>query len=181
MTLIIKIVIQAEWKVDAFIINDFDQIFAFYQSFSLTSYSTMFATLLIFGIFVLPFIINEIAFFDNQHDEHNYEIEDQGQTVKEAEESLDRFMVFLKRRFGPIKKIENYTLTIGIMLTIIGSYLMGLPYFFLVDSEHLWDRESEQWYREGYYGFIRGQLFLTGILLLVIGILLMLHFIRKHR
>ena len=46
---------EYEWTVEALTIGSFD----FFGTFTFTSYNALFATLLIFGIFVLPFVINE--------------------------------------------------------------------------------------------------------------------------
>jgi hypothetical protein len=169
-----------EWTIRAFIIEDFDQIFAFYGTFTLSSYSAMFATLLTFGIFVLPFVINESGILDDHPNKQLEDLEEEGQSIEKAEEQLDRFAGFLKRRFGPIKKIKNYTLPIGITLTILGSCFIGLPHFFLIDSPQIFDPKTEELFRKDYKGFIRGQLLLIGLLFLVIGLILIIHYIRAR-
>jgi hypothetical protein len=173
--------VDYEWTVKALIIEDFDQIFAFYPQFTLTSYSAMFATLLIFGIFVLPFVISETGFLDDQPASQLEDSEKEGQSIEEAEDQVDRLASFLKKRFGSIKKIRNYLLPIGIALTIVGGCLIGLPHFFLIDSPKILDPETGEWFRKDYKGFIRGQLLLIGILLLVIGLVLIRHYIRRNR
>ena len=169
--------VNDEWEFKALIIEEFDQIFAFYPTFILTSYDIMFATLVTFGIFVLPFVINELGFLDDYPDEQIEDLGEEGQTIEKTEDRFDKSAGFLKRRFGIIKKIKNYTLPIGITLTVFGSCFIGLPYFFLIDSQRIPHHETGDLFREVYYGYIRGQLFLIGILLIIIGIILIrLHF-----
>jgi hypothetical protein len=170
-------VINQVWIVEALIIGSF----AFFVTFTFTSYNVLFATLLIFGIFVLPFVINELGILDNYPDEppDNFDVE-KGQSIEGAEEQIDRLFGFLKSRFGSIKKIKNYTLPIGITLTILGGCLMVLPSLFIIDSPLTWDSKTETWIIEEYYGFIRGQLLLIGILLLVIGIIFIIRYIRRN-
>ena len=141
----------------------------------------MFATLVTFGIFILPFVINELGLLDDYPDEQLEDVGEKGQTIKKTEDQFDKSVEFLKRRFGSIKRIKNYTLHIGIPLMILGSYFIILPYFFLIDSPLLFDKEAGESYRVVYHGFIRGQLFLIGILILVIGVILIkLYFHRRH-
>ncbi len=176
--------VNEEWEIEALIIEEFDQIFAFYPTFTLTSYNVMFATLLTFGIFVLPFVIAETGFLDDSPDEQNHNLEEDGYNPKKAEEAFDRFGAFLKKRIDKIKKttiIKNYTLPIAIIFSILGSCLVVLPYFFLIDSPLLSDYETGDLYRVVYHGFIRGQLFLIGILLIVIGIILVRLYIRRQK
>ena len=159
-----------EWTVEALIIGSF----TFFSTFTFSSYSALFATLLIFGIFVLPFVINELGIIDNYPDEPPDAEVEGGYTIEEAEESFDRFAGFLKRRFGSIKKIRNYSLPMEITSAILGGCLITLSSIFLIDSELIWIPETETWVVREYYGFIRGQLLLIGILLLVIGIVLIM-------
>lgn len=173
--------VDHEWTVKALIIEDFDQIFAFYPEFTLTSQSAMFATLLAFGIFVLPFAISETGFLDDQPSSQLEDLEKEGQSIEEAEDQVDRLASFLKKRFGPIKKIKNYLLPIGLTLTILGGCLIGLPHFFLIDSPKILDPETGGLFRKDYKGFIRGQLLLIGILLLVIGVILIRQYIHRSR
>jgi len=166
------------WTVEALIVGSF----AFFGTFTISSNTALFVTLLIFGIFVLPFVINELGILDDSTDEplDNFDME-KGQSIEEAEEQVDRLFGFLKSRFGSIKKIRNYPLPIGIMSAILGSCLMILPSFFLIDSKPIWILETEEWFVKEYYGFIRGQLLLIGILLLVIDIILIRLYIRRRR
>jgi hypothetical protein len=168
--------INQEWPIEALIIEEFDQIFAFYPAFNLTSYDVMFATLVIFGIFVLPFVINELGFLDDYQNEQLEDMAKGRQQIEKVKNQFGRPARFPKRRIGPLRKIMNYTLHIGVSLMIAGSCFIGLPHFFILDSPLELDYETGELFREVYQGFIRGQLFLIGILLLVIGIIL----IRQH-
>ena len=171
--------VNQEWTIEALIIEEFDQIFAFYPEFTLTSYAILFATLLTFGIFVLPFLINELGFLDDYPDDQLEDLGEGGQTIEKTEGQFDKFGRFLRRRFVIIKKIKNYKLPIGVTLTVFGSCFTVLPYFFLKDSQQITDPETEIQFREIYYGYLRGQLFLIGIILIIIGIILIwLHFRR---
>jgi hypothetical protein len=172
--------VDYEWTVKALVIEDFDQIFAFYHEFTLTSHSAMFATLLIFGIFVLPFTISETGVLDEQPISQAEDLE-KGQSIEEAEDQVDRLASLLKKRFGPIKKIRNYISSIGLTLIIVGGCLIGLPHFFFIDSPKIWNPETGEWLRKNYQGFIRGQLFLIGIILLIVGVLLIRHYLRSSR
>jgi len=167
---------EYEWTVEALTIGSFD----FFGTFTFTSYNALFATLLIFGIFVLPFVINESGILDNYPDESPDADVEGGYTIEEAEEHLDRFAGFLKRRFGSIKKIRNYSLPIGITSAILGGCLITLPSIFLTDSEPIWIPETEEWLVREYHGFIRGHLLLIGIILLVIGLILIIRYIRRN-
>ena len=162
------------WTVEALIIGSF----AFFSTFTFSSYSALFATLLIFGIFVLPFVINELGILDDYHDEPLDSDVEKGPTVQDAEKSFNRFAGFLKSRFGSIKGVRNYSLPIGITSAILGGFLIALPSIFLIDSEPIWIPETEEWFVREYYGFIRGHLLLIGILLLVVGLILIIRYIR---
>jgi hypothetical protein len=164
------------WTVEALIVGSF----AFFSTFTFSSYSALFATLLIFGIFVLPFVINELGFLDDSTDEQPDNFGETGQTIEEAEKQVDRLFGFLKNRFGSIKKIKNYSLPVGITSAILGGFLITLPSLFLTDSELIWIPETEEWFVKEYYGFIRGHLLLIGILLLVIGLILIIRYIRRN-
>ena len=169
-----------EWTVRALIIEAFDPSFGFYETFTISNYSAMFAALLSFGIFVLPFVINESRILDNYTREQPADLEE-GQPIDGAEESFDRFVVFLKRQFGSIKKINKFTLPMGITLTILGICLVRLPYFLFIDGPWTLDPKTETEFIKDYKGFIRGQLLLIGILLLVIGLILIIYYIRRRR
>ena len=146
---------------------------------------------LLFGIFVLPFVIAETGFLDDSPDEQVHNLEEEGYIIEEAEESFDRFVAFLKRRFAPIMKmkkiknytlqIKNYTLPIAIAFTILGSFLVVIPYFIFIDGPWTWDPKTETWLIKDYKGFIRGQLLFIGLLLLIVGLTLIIHYIRRRR
>ena len=169
--------IDYEWTVQPLIIDPF----AFYYGFTISSYNAFFATLLTFGIFVLPIVIAETGLLDGYPDEQIDNSDEEGYTIDEAEKAFDRFAAFLKRRFGLIKKIENYTLPIGLAFTVFGSCLVGLPYFYFIDGPLTWDPKTELWFIKDYKGFIRGPLLLIGILFLVIGLVLMFLFRRSKQ
>lgn len=169
-------IINYEWTVQALIIGSF----GLYGTFTITSCSALFTTLLTFGIFVLPFVINELGILDGYPDGQPDDLEMEGQTIQDAEESFDRFITFLKRRFGPLKKIKNYTLPLGITLTILGSCFIGLPQFLFIDGPWTYDPKAEIWFIKDYKGFIRGQLLLIGLLFLVIGLILIIQYIRRR-
>ena len=173
--------IDYEWTVQPLIIELIDPSLGFHYGFTISSYSAFFATLLIWSIFVLPFVIAETGFLDDSPDEQAHNLEEEGYTIEEAEESFDRFVAFLKRRLGPITKIKNYTLPIAITFTLLGSCLAVIPYFLFIDGPPTLDPKTETWFIKDYKGFIRGQLFLIGILLLVIGLILIIHYIRRRR
>jgi len=172
--------IDYEWTVQPLIIDYFDLSLGFHYGFTISSYSAFFATLFMWGIFVLPFVIAETGFLDDSPDEQPVDLEER-QSIEGAEETFDRFVAFLKRRLGPIKKIKNYTLPIAIAFTILGSCLVVIPYFLFIDGPWTLDPKTETWFIKDYKGFIRGQLLLIGILLLVIGIILIIHYIRRRR
>ena len=183
--------IDHEWTVKPLIIDVFESSFAFYYGFSISSNSVFFATLLLFGIFVLPFVIAETGFLDDSTDEQVHNLEEEAYTVEQSEESFDRFVAFLKRRFAPIMKmkkiknytlqIKNYTLPIARAFTILGSFLAVIPYFFFIDRPPEFDDITETWLIKEYNGFIRGQLLLIGLLLLIVGLTLIIYYIRRRR
>jgi hypothetical protein len=183
--------IDHEWIVKPLIIELIDQSFAFYYEFSVSSSSLFFATLFLFGIFILPFVIVESGFLDDYPDEEVHKLEDEGYTVEEAEKDFDRFVAFLKRRFAPIiemkkiknytLKIKNYTLSIAIAFSILGSLLAVIPYFIFIDGPWTFNLLTEIWSIKDYKGFIRGQLFLLGLLLLIIALTLSIHYMRRRR
>jgi len=182
--------IDHEWIVQPLIIDSINPSYAFYYGFSIWSNSLFFATLFVFGIFVLPFVITETGFLDDSPDEQVHNLEEEGYTIKETEESFDRFVTFLKRRFAPIMKmkkiknytphIKNYTLPITIAFTILGSFLVILPYFIFIDGPLVMNHKTEKFFNKDYMGFIRGQLLLIGLLLLIVGLTLIIHYIRRR-
>jgi hypothetical protein len=164
------------WTIEALTIGSFD----FFGAFTISTNTALFATLLIFGIFVLPFVINESGILDDYHDEPPDSDVEKGPTVQDAEKSFNRFAGFLKSRFGSIKKIRNYSLPIGITSAILGGCLITLPSIFLIDSKLIWIPKTEEWFVREYYGFIRGQLLLIGIPLLGTGLILIIRYIRRN-
>lgn len=176
------IAIDQEWTIRALIIEaeSFDPSFGFYETFTISSYNALFATILSFGIFVLPFVINELGILDNYPNEQPTHL-DEGQSIEDAEAAFDRFAAYLKRRFGATSKIKKFALPMGIALTILGSCLVGLPYFLFIDGPLSWDLKTETLFITEYKGFIRGKLLLMGLLFLVIGLILIIHYIRRRR
>jgi hypothetical protein len=182
--------IDHEWIVQPLIINLFDQSFAFYYGFSISSNAVFFVSLFLFGIFVFPFVIAETGFLNDSLDEPAYKLEEEGYTVEEAKDNFDRFVAFLKRQFAPIMKMKkiknytiqtkNYTLPISIAFTILGSFLVILPYFILIDGPPIWDPETETFFVKAYKGFIRGQLLFISLLLLIVGLTLIIHYKRRR-
>jgi len=172
------ITIDYEWTVQALIIESVQPSFAFYETFTLSSYSTLFGTLLIFGIFVLPFVVNESGILNHYSGEPVTDYGEEGQTIESAEDSFTRLVAFLNRRLG---RIKNYALPIGTSLAIFGSCLVGLPHFLFIDGPLTYDLETETWFIKDYKGFIRGQLMLIGLLFLVIGVILIGVYIRRRR
>jgi hypothetical protein len=170
--------VDQEWTVRALIIESFQPSFGFYETFTLSSYSVLFGTLLAFGIFVLPFAVNEIGILNHHPSEPFTDYGAEGQTIEAAEDSFTRFVAFLKRRLGPIK---NYVLPVGITLVILGCGLVGLPRFIFIDGPLTYDPEVEIWFIKDYKGFIRGKLLLFGLLFLVTGLVLIGVYIRRRR
>jgi hypothetical protein len=174
--------IDYEWTVQPLIIElDDYPLLGFHYGFTISSYSALFVTLLIWGIFVLPFVIAETGFLDDSPEEQTHNLEEEGYTINEAEETFDRFVAILKRQLGPMNKIKNYTLPLAIAFTILGSCLVGLPHFLFIDRQPIENPETGIVHFLDYKGYIRGQLFLIGILLIVIGFILIIHYIGRRR
>ncbi len=172
------ITIDYEWTVQALIIESFQPSFAFYGTFTVSSYNALFGTLLTFGIFVLPFVVNESGILNHYSGEPVTDLCAEGQSIESAEDSFTRLVAFLKRRLG---RIKNYALPIGLSLALLGSCLVGLPYFLFIDGPLTYDLETEIWFIKDYKGFIRGQLMLFGLLFLLIGVILIGVYIRRAR
>ncbi len=168
-----------EWTVKAFIVHSFKPSFGFYETFTWSSYSVLYGTLLIFGIFILPFVVNELGILDHQPGVPFVDYGEEGQTVESAENSVMRLIAYLKRR--RLGRIKNFVLPVGFSLIILGSCLVGLPQFVFLDGPWTFDPKVEVWYIKDYKGFIRGKLMLIGVLLLVVGIILILVYIRYRR
>ena len=179
--------IDHEWTVLPLITDD--QSFAFYYGFSISSNGVFFVSLFLFGIFVLPFIFAETGFLDDSPNEQVHNLEEEGYTIEETEESFDRFVAFLKNRFVPLKRIKkfknytlqikNYTLPLAITFTILGSFLVILPSFIFIDGPRVRIHETGKFFTKYYRGFLRGQLLFIGILLIV-GFTLIIHYIRRR-
>jgi len=156
----ILLTIEFEWQIFVF---DFGTI--------VVTEGTAFVTVAVsFAIFVIPFIIDESGILDNYPDEPPDPDMERGQSVEEAEESLDRFIAYVNRN----------TFSIGIPLTIIGICFMALPRFFLRDVKGYWNYETETWVTGQNFGYIRTPLLLIGIPLLIIGLALIGLHIRRH-
>jgi hypothetical protein len=168
-----------EWTVKAFIIHSFKPSFGFYETFTWSSYSVLFGTLIIFGVFILPFAVNELGLLNHHPDVQFVDYGEEGQTVESAEYSVTRLTTYLKRR--GLGRIKSFVLPVGFSLIIIGSCLVGLPHFLFIDGKWTFDPEVEVWYIKDYKGFIRGKLLLIGVLLLVAGIILILLYMRHRR
>ena len=176
--------IDQVWTIEALVIGSF----AFFGTFTVSSYTAFFWALLVFGIFVLPFILNELGFLDDYPDESSDAFDEEGQTIEVAEKQVDRFPSFLKNHFSLVKITKSYMLPIGIILSIIGGCLVILPTFLLEDSE--WVKRvfetgeligQEYWHAAKYYGFIRGQLLILGVLFFVVGIVLVYHNLKSRK
>jgi len=165
--------IDYEWTVEALIIEFIGPSFAFHYGFTISSYSAFFATLFIFGIFILPFVIVETGFLDDSPDEQVHNLKEDS-TINKTEDTFYRFIGFLKKRLSPMKKIKNYTLPIAMAFVILGSCLAGIPYFLLKDGPETWDIKEAKWFIKDYKGYMRGQLLLIGILLIIIGLTLII-------
>ena len=100
---------------------------------------------------------------------------EQGKSSEKAENPTS------KKLFLTFKKIKNYTLHIGVAVTTVGSCFIVLPYFFLKDSPQILDDKTGDLFRETYQGLLRGQFFLIGILLLVIGVFLIRQYRRRNQ
>jgi len=168
-----------EWTVKAFIIHSFKPSFGFYETFTWSSYSILFGTLMIFGVFILPFAINELGILNQHPDIPFVDYGEEGQTVESAENSVTRLTAYLKKK--GLGRIKRLVLPVGLLLTIIGSCLVGLPHFLFIDGPWTFDPKVEVWYIKDYKGFIRGKLLLIGVLLLMVGIIFILVYIRHRR
>ena len=168
-----------EWTVKAFIIHSFKPSFGFYETFTWSSYSVLFGVLIIFGVFILPFVVNELGIVNRHPDVLFVDYGEEGQTLESAENSVTRLTAYLKRR--GLGRIKTFVLPVGFSLIILGSCLVGLPHFLFIDGPWTFDPEVEVWYIKDYKGFIRGKLLLIGVLLLVVGIILILVYMRHRR
>ncbi len=124
-------------------------------------------------------MVNELGILDHQPGVPFVDYGEEGQTVESAENSVIRLIAYLKRR--RLGRIKNFVLPVGFSLIILGSCLVGLPQFVFLDGQWTFDPKVEVWYIKDYKGFIRGKLMLIGVLLLVVGIILILVYIRYRR
>lgn len=60
---------KAEWTVEAWIIENSDEFYTIFGTFTITNYNAFLASLLSFGILVLPFAIAESGILDNYPNE----------------------------------------------------------------------------------------------------------------
>lgn len=185
--------IDSKWRIQALIIQEIagmpiEPSYAFYNEFNVSSTVMFYASLIIFGIFVLPLILAETGLLgDSSESQQDYE--DQGQAIEQAEEHFDRFVAYLKKRFGSTKKtkkpkrftnLQKYALPLAAALVLIGCCLIGLPPFVFKDGESTFDPEAGVNYIENYMGVIRGQLLVLGVLLIVVAVWLVIRF-RKNK
>lgn len=166
-----------EWKIQALIVQIFDQTYAFYPEFVVSSYQIFFPTLLLFGIFILPVIIVETGFLD---DSPSKQINKQNNEIPQKRElnlTSNRLVNWIRNTTNSIKK---YEFSFGSAFTIFGSLLIILPYFLLLDSPLKVDSSTGLEYHEVYYGFNRGQLLLIGLFFLIVGLILFFYYIRRR-
>ncbi|MEJ2271919.1 MAG: hypothetical protein P8X91_05475 [Candidatus Bathyarchaeota archaeon] len=167
---------NTEWNVRALIIQIFNQSYALYPEFIVSSFQIFFPTLVLFGIIILPAIIVETGFLD---DLPNKEIKEQNSETSQRKDTIEtsnRFFNFIRKFIDSIKK---YEFPIGFAFTIFGSCLIILPYFLLKDILRT-DPVSDLEYFDPYYGFIRGQLLLLGLLSLIVGLIIILYYDRRR-
>ena len=155
--------------------------------------------MLLFGIFVLPFIIAETGILDNITDEKTNILRKKDIVNQKAEDQIDQFATFLKSKFYPIKKIRKYFKFILLLFLIFGICLSVLPYFFVKDGPwvhqdydvsdkitytvypfYLEDSDApvDGWFVEDYQGYLRGQLLLIGFSTIVISLILIIKYLR---
>jgi hypothetical protein len=174
--------IDYEWSVRGLIIEDLgNQMFGFYAPFTLTPFSILFPTLLIFGILILPFIFSELRILNEYSNIEEEDSKKERQTIKEKEDKMDISGFINKQIFSFKKIIKKDILPIGISLIIIGFCFIGVPPFLIFDSEEVPDPKTGELYREDYKGFIRGQFLIFGIFLLIVGFILIRYFIRYRQ
>lgn len=167
--------VNIEWEIQALIIQIFDQTYAFYPGFIVSSYQIFFETLVMFGIFILPTIIVEAGFLDDSPNKHFSEQNNGVYQKRELNITSNPLSNLTKNLTGTIKK---YEFPIGLTFTIFGYLLIVLPYFFLIDSPLKLDSTTNLYYHEIYYGFSRGQFLLLGLFSLIIGLILFFYY--KH-
>ena len=143
--------INYEWETDPLIIHLYDYlslswfnhpphlsyplypVYAFYQGFIITSFYAFFSSVLLFGIFILPFIIAEMGILDNISDEKINNLRQEDNEVQKAEDQFERFSDFIKRNFSLLIKLKYFKIIV-IILIVFGLCLSILPYFFVSDG-----------------------------------------------
>jgi hypothetical protein len=183
---------NAEWTIRPMIIENIAGItiqpsYALYPEIIVTSNTIFYTALLTFGIFVLPFIFAEAGILDYQTEKKAQDYE-QGQTLEEAEKTIDRFSDSLKAKIGskdnlknarPVKILKTLTLPAATVFAFCGFCLVVLPHFLVKDGPLTIDPKGVEYIKD-YMGVLRGQLLLVGILFLIVAILLIvLH--RKNK
>ena len=71
--------------------------------------------------------------------------------------------------------LDKYSMVFGVVFVIIGAVFL-IPYLTPWGVNIFWF----DWFIKNYFWFIRLPLFLTGILLLVIGLILIIHYMRHN-
>jgi len=138
--------------------------FAFFGDFTIPNSMLLLVVLLIFGAFVLPSILFELNL---------------GDSTEEPNDSPEQLSDSPKTLPALISKIGEHSLHLGAALAITGTIFATLPTLFFTDSQPIWKPPTEEWLIEEYYGFIRGQLFLIGIILLIISLILVIFHTRR--
>lgn len=147
-----------EFKVESFIVGPF----AFYPTFTIENFSMILFSILVYGIFVLPFIINELGFLGDEN-----ELPEFGLAI---EKNVDAIIERTKTLYNRVK-IWGYHIVIGLLFVAIP--LMTLPTLFLEDGEQIvWDKYLEEFVLEPYFGYIRGFLLVVGLVLIVTAIII---------
>jgi hypothetical protein len=183
---------NSEWTIRPLIIENIAGIaiqpsYAFYPEIIVSSNTLFYATMLTFGILVLPFIFAETGLLDDKTDKMIQDYE-QGQTLEDAEKTFDRFTVFLKRKIGSrdnlqntrtIKMLKKLTVPAAAAFAVVGACLVVLPYFLVKDGPLTVDPQGVEYIKD-YMGVLRGQLLLLGILFLIVAVVLIVIY-RKYK
>jgi hypothetical protein len=183
---------NAEWTIRPLIIENIAGItiqpsYAFYPEIIVTSNTLFYTAMLTFGILVLPFIFAEAGLLDDKTDKKAQDYE-QGQTLEEAEKTIDNFTAFLKAKIGPKNNLKNtrpakilkmLTLPAAASFAVVGCCLVVLPHFLVKDGLLTVDPKGVEYIKD-YMGVLRGQLLLLGILFLIVSILLIVLY-RKNK
>jgi hypothetical protein len=183
---------NSEWTIRPLIIENIAGIaiqpsYAFYPEIIVTTNTVFYATMLTFGVLVLPFILAETGLLDDKTDKITQYYE-QGQTLEDAEKTFNRFTVFLKKKIGPrdnlkntrtIRMLKKLTVPATAAFAFVGSCLIVLPYFLVKDGPLTIDQQGVEYIKD-YVGVLRGQLLLLGILFLIIAVVLIVIY-RKYK